>query len=270
MTLLILLSCGPKKLPEVEAGPTSGWHIEQGWSGSCFLPPDFAAIEDAELRDKMRADTVRAMVLQWEGSRRDGVNFDADMSDRVGVLLEAVPERVSPVAAENYELCVEVMRDDTTTSRWGRWVQDLHQDLEDAACPNPLEDTFHTLEVNRGWQLNVELCAGEAYRIKATTTELFQLRPDGDWIGVEGEPELLPPEGAYCREVAGCAWGQLVVRFEGDDGSVQLIPVGGDYEGVAPRAGTLSLAINDDDHSDNRWRVVDGVQDGVTLEVRPR
>ncbi len=270
MTLLILLSCGPKKLPDAEAGPSSGWHIERGWSGSCFLPPDFPAIEDTELREKMVADTVRAMVLQWEGSRQDGVNFDGDMSDQVGLLLDKVPERVPQVAADNYELCVEVMRDDVTTSRWGRWVQDLHAELEEDDCPNPLDDTFHTLEVNRGWQLEVELCAGQAYRIKAATTELFQLSKSGDWIGVEGEPELLPPEGAYCREVAGCAWGQLVGRFEGEDGEVELFPIGGEYEGTATQAGMLSLAINDDDHSDNAWRIVEGVQDGVTLEVRPR
>lgn len=268
MTLLILLACGPKKVEELEVGPTSGWHIEEGWSGSCFLPPDFEAIEDVELREKMRQDTVTAMALQWEGARRDGVNFDAEMADRVALLLQ--PQRVPEVAAANYELCVEVMRDGVTTSRWGRWVQELHEELEEEACPNPLEDTFHSLEVSRGWQLDVEMCAGQAYRIKAPTSELFQLGPEREYISVEGEPEALPPEGAYCREVAGCAWGQLVARFESEDGEVTLIPIGGEYEGTAPAAGRLSIAINDDDHSDNRWRVRDGVQDGAAVEVRPR
>ena len=267
--LLLLLACGPKKIDDADTGPTFGWHVEEGWTGSCFLAPDFATIEDAALREKMQRDTLGAMVLQWEGSRQDGVKFDADMAEEVGEYLAPHLDRVQGVAEQNHALCVEVMGEGATTSAWGRWLQELHEELAEEACPTPLEDTFHTLDLRSGWQANVEICAGASYVVRGAAREEFRLSKEGPLITIDGDPDTLPPEGAYCREVAGCRWGMLVGRFDGEDGSVEVFPIGSERRLTATVAGTLSVAINDDDHSDNSWQIVDGVQDGVTVEIRP-
>ena len=268
--LLFLVSCGPKKTPEADAAPTTGWQMEEGWSGSCFVPPDFAAIEDVELRTKMQKDTLGAMALQWAGARRDGVNFDAEMSEETRDYLLVHPDRAGDIASQNHEHCVGVMRDGLTTSSWGSWLVELHADLAEEACPEPLEDVFHTLDIKSGWQLDVDLCAGQEYVIRAAASEVFFLQDGGPEVTVEGLSDPLPPEGAYCREVAGCSWGQLVGRFEAEDGTVEVFPIGAEREGIAPSAGRLSVAVNDDDHSDNAFQIEGGVQDGVTVEVRPR
>jgi len=267
--LWFTLACGPKNIDDVEVGPTVGWHVEEGWSGSCFRAPDFASIEDAELRTKMQGDTISAMVLQWEGSRQDGVKFDAEMADAVGEYLRPHLDRVQRVSTENHAQCVEVMGAGATTSAWGRWLEDLHDELAHEACPTPLEDTFHTLDIRTGWQANVEICEGAAYVVRGAAKEEFRLSAEAPLITIDGDPDTLPPEGAYCREVAGCSWGMLVGRFDGEDGSVEIFPIGSERSLTASVAGTLSIAINDDDHSDNSWQIVDGVQDGVTVEIRP-
>ncbi|MCP4806763.1 MAG: hypothetical protein GY913_03120 [Proteobacteria bacterium] len=268
--LLLLLSCGPKNLPDVDVAPTTGWQMEEGWFGSCFVPPEYAAIEDAELRTKMQKDTIGAMALQWAGARRDGVNFDVELAEETRDYLLVYPERAQDIAAQNLEHCLGVMRDGLTTSTWGGWLVELHEDLADEACPEPLEDVFHALDIRTGWQLDVDLCAGQEYVVRAPASEVFFLQKDGPEVTIAGLAEPLPPEGAYCREVAGCTWGQLVGRFETEDGQVEVFPIGAEKVLTAPAAGRLSVAVNDDDHSDNAFQIVDGVQDGVTVEVRPR
>ncbi|HJN76008.1 MAG TPA: hypothetical protein QGF58_18905 [Myxococcota bacterium] len=265
----LILACGPKNVSELDTGPTAGWHVEEGWGGSCFLPPDFETIEDAELRQKMQRDTLAAMSLQWEGSRRDGIRFDPDLSDEVAAYLEPHLDRVQGVADQNHAHCVEVMDQGATTSAWGLWLEELHEDLSEEACPTPLSDNFHTLDIRTGWQADVEICAGTSYVVRGAVGEQFRLSAEGALITLAGDPDNLPPEGAFCREVAGCAWGMLVGRFEGEDGSVEVFPIGTEKTRTAAVAGTLSIAINDDDHHDNAWQIVDGVQDGVTLEIRP-
>lgn len=268
--LIFLLSCGPKKSPAVDAAPTTGWQMEEGWSGSCFVPPDYDAVQDLELRTKMQKDTIGAMALQWVGARRDGVSFDADVAEETRDYLLVHPDRAADIAAQNLEHCLGVMRDGGTTSSWGSWLVELHSDLAEEDCPEPLEDTFHTLDLKAGWQLDIDLCAGQEYVVRAPASEYFYLTDPGPDFTVEGIADPLPPEGALCREVAGCKWGQLVGRFESESGEVEVFPIGAEKELVALEAGRLSVAINDDDPEHNVYRIVSGVQDGVTVEVRPR
>lgn len=267
--LLLLVSCGPKNIEQTGSAPTTGWQIEEGWGGSCFVAPDFASIEDAELREKMQRDTLGAMSLQWEGSRQDGVRFDPELSDEVAAYLMPHLDRVQAVAGANLEHCVDVMGDGATTSAWGAWLEELHEQLADEDCPDPLEDTYQTLDIGKGWQGEVEICAGTSYVVRGAALEEFRLIADGPFVTIAGHPDALPPEGAYCREVAGCAWGQLVGRFDGEDGSVEIFPIGTEQTRTATVGGVLSVAVNDDDHSDNSWQIVDGVKDGVTVEIRP-
>lgn len=261
MLLVILLAC-PKKGAPVEAqGPTVGWTIEPGWTGACFVPPDFTTPE-GEVRAKQEHDTMVALVSQWTGQRGDGVSFDVDAAEGVAAMLPS--DRIGEVATENLAWCRDAMSGEASTTSWGTWLEELHDELKEEACPEPLEDTYLTLDVTEQWFAEVPICAGDAWFLKAESDQ-YRVRAEGPThtvAGTEGDASSLP-----CPD---CPVGALIVRFDGQDGSSQVTLAGVSVEGVAPVAGTLSIGLNDDDFSDNAYRIQGGVQDSVGIQVGPR
>jgi hypothetical protein len=259
LTLLTLLAC-PKTPTDVDTGPTYGWKMEQDWRHACFHP---APLSDATT-DRQTADTVRAMSAQWSGQKRDGVSFDEGLVTELTGLLNAKDAAyVNGVAERNLELCRDVMQGGSTTSAWGSYLEALRDELAEEACPEPLEDTFHTLDLSVGWQADVPLCPGESVRIKASTADLYRVSADGEFVRVLGDGPAV--EGDPCMDMD-CQHGMLVGRFQGASGDEQVFAVGALLEWTAPEAGTLSVAINDSDLSDNTWRLEEGVRDGITVE----
>jgi hypothetical protein len=268
MIWLLLLACGPKTAPNNNA-PDSGWLLESGDRSSCFVAPEFAAIDNPTLREKQQRDTVRAMTLQWAGARRDGVDFGQDRATELQALLLADLNDIQEISSKNLEFCLGVMRNGDTTSAWGSWVEELQAEYKEAACPEALEeDLYHPMDLSFGWQLDLPVCAGQALEIKANVTQYYVLAKNGPQLNVLGDSESDPSADHLCPT---CVPGVLLARFEPDgDGEVQVFEVGDTQSFTAPSAGILSVAINDTDYSDNSWRVQEAVQDGLTLVVKPR
>ncbi|MFT5587140.1 MAG: hypothetical protein ACI9VR_004748 [Cognaticolwellia sp.] len=268
MIWLTLLACGPKTAPN-NNGPDSGWLLESGDRSACFVAPDFAAIDDAALREKQQRDTVRAMSLQWAGARRDGVDFGQDRAAELEALLLSDMSDVQAISSKNLEFCLGVTRNGNTTSSWGSWVEELQAEYKEAACPEPLDDDiYHPMDLSFGWQLDLPLCAGQALQIKADAGQYYVLTEGGPELNVLGDSESDPSAEYLCTT---CSPGVLLARFEPDGtGEVKVFEVGDAKSFTAPSAGTLSVAINDADYSDNAWRVQDAVQDGLTLVVKAK
>lgn len=268
MIWLTLLACGPKTAPN-NNGPESGWLLESGDRSACFVAPEFASIEDEALRTKQQRDTARAMSLQWAGARRDGVDFGKERAAEVEALLLADLSDIQGVSAKNLEFCLGVMRGGNTTSSWGSWVEELQEEYREAACPEPLEeDVYHPMELDFGWQMDLPLCAGQEVQIKADVGQYYVLYEGGPQLNVLGDSETDASAEHLCPS---CMPGVLLARFEPDGaGKVQVFEVADAKSFTAPSAGTLSVAINDVDYSDNGWRVHEAVQDGLTLVVKPK
>lgn len=268
MFWFLLMSCGPKATPESAADSLVGWHTRDGDRAACFVAPDFGAVADPALRDKQLRDSVRNMALQWAGVRRDGVDFGAERVQETEALLLADLDRVPAVAAENLEHCQIAMAPGGNTAAWGSWVEDLHRELKEEACPEPFEETTAPLDLSGAWQLELPICAGEDILLQTDATQQFRLSADGPLLTVEGDSSTAPTPEHLCPT---CTHGKLILRFEPEDGgATQYIEAGGELRWTAPSAGVISVGINDADPSDNAWRIEDGVQDGASLLVRPQ
>ena len=260
MWMLLSLGCPKDAPPEESAGPTVGWTIEEGWNGACFVPPDFTTLT-GEVKQKQQRDTVTALASQWVGQRNDGVRFDEEAAQSVAALLQ--PAEIEEVARENLGFCRDFMSGAATTAAWSSWLEQLADDLERQNCPEPLEDTYLTLDVGEQWFAVVPLCQGDGFFVKSGS-DLYKTRPDNDFHdvnGVDGDASSLP-----CPE---CPVGALIGRIDGDDGSSTVFALGAHYAGTAEVGGTLSIGLNDDDVGDNTYRVQGGVTDSVGIQVGP-
>jgi hypothetical protein len=261
MLLLLSLAC-PKEGPIDEpAGPTMGWTIEEGWSGACFVPPAFDQLE-GDVLVKQQEDTLAALHGQWTGQRKDGVRFDDDAADAVVRLLP--PEGIEKIALINLGYCRDFMSSEASTAGWSSWLEEVAEDLEREHCPEPLEDTYLTLDVSDAWFAEVPLCVGTEYVVKSGG-DPFRTSADGPMHGIdgyEGDASALP-----CPE---CPVGALIARFDGEDGSSETMALNSAYSGVAPVAGVLSIGLNDVDHSDNAYEIQGGVQGSVSIQVSPK
>ncbi len=261
MLLALLLGC-PKDSEAIEAqGPTVGWTIEAGWTGACFVTPDFATLGQ-DVRAKQEGDSLKAMTSQWLGERNDGVRFDEEAARGVGDLLPA--DRIGEIASRNLEFCAEVMSGQASTAAWSAWLEELYEELEEEACPEPLVDTYLTLDVTQQWFAEVPVCAGDSWFVRAESDH-YRTRKGAATHTAAGTEE--DASGLPCPE---CPQGSLIVRFDGEDGNSSIVTGGTYAEGTVPVSGTLSIGLNDDDFSDNAYRVTAGVQDSVGVQVGPK
>lgn len=260
MLLLLSLAC-PKEGPIDEpAGPTMGWTIEEGWSGACFVPPAFEQLQ-GDVLVKQQQDTVAALVGQWTGQRNDGVRFDDDAADTVARLL--APDELQTIALVNLGYCRDFMSGEASTAGWSSWLEELAEELELESCPEPLENTYLTLDVSEAWFVEVPLCAGTRYAVKSGG-DPFRTSADGPMHGVEGYEG--DAAGLPCPD---CPVGALIARFDGEDDSSETFALLTTYSGTAPVAGVLSIGLNDVDHSDNAYEIQGGVQGSVSIQVSP-
>ncbi len=263
--LLLATACGPKEPP---APPAPEWGWIEGAEGACWVPQPFDNPTPEDLAAGRR-ETVDNLALQWRGGRNDGVDFGDGLAKEVRDLLRQKPDRVDAVAATNLEYCLEWAAGGVATMAWGGWLESLPAELTAGDCIALLEEPwFDTLSVDRGWQHELALCPGEEVELSATARAGFSLGPDGPSSTVAGLADTPPPEGSLCTD-DGCLWGMLLGRFETLDGQVSVFPIGTGTVFTAPDEGQLSFAVNDSDHRDNAYTIVDGVQDGANLGVRP-
>ncbi len=269
--LLLILSCGPKKNEPVP--DPVGWHAEEGWTGSCYYPPDFVETESVEglsARRMARQTTLEQMKSQWTGSREDGVSFPSNVVEDLENVLLGRPEQIEVISRKNLEMCKQVMGAGGDAMDWQRWLGVLPDQLTAGECLLPLTYTvFDYLEIGGSWQLSIPLCAGDVAEITGTSADRFRITNDGPWVNVEGIPGTESPTGDWPCTLESCREGMLIGRFVTDEGVEEIFPIGTNTSYRAPNHGTLSVSINDSTYYDNTWYKSGGIVDHTGITVAP-
>ena len=272
---LTVVACGPKggeTNSAVEAPPPVGWYQASGAMGECYNPPNFEAIEQERGivgRRSERANTLDALLSQWNGSRGDGVSFPEGSISDVETILLSDPADIETVAAANFEHCMEAMAVGGSDTAWRQWFTTLPETLTAGECYDSLLDRmFHYIDLGSAWYWQVPMCEGDRLSISASTTDRFRLSAGGEWLTLDGDPNGVVDESYPCS-APGCLPGMLVGKFESSNGHVEYFPIGAAAEYRAPFRGTLSVGVNDNTWNDNTWFSNGGVVDRASIEIGP-
>ena len=282
--LMTLTACGGKKDP-APAAPIEGWHAEENWAAQCWFPVDYDAVQESQgttARLEARQKALEAMMSQWAGGRDDGVSMSASALETVEITLLGRPELIEEVSRQNAEQCKAVMTAGAGTEEtaatlgdlgdWKRWFGGLDGALNEGECRGGLEDTlFYYLEIDGGWQLDVPVCEGMSFLIRATERDKYRITEDGPWINVDGDPDQLTMglDDWPCN-MEGCYAGMLMMKFTTDTGIETIMPAGVETLFNVPAHGSLTFRINDTSFFDNTWYKSGGIIDHTGLEISPQ
>lgn len=259
---------GKKKKKASNAAPPIGWHQADGWLGSCYFPPDFSAFPSGTRRAKWQ-EARDALISQWRGERNDGVSFTAKTIEDVETALLSQADRIESVAKDNLELCKKAMAGGGMAA-WTEWLVKTPGRLTAGECRTPpmTYTLFDYLSINHDWQIEVPLCSGDSIEIIATTRDMYRIQEDGAWINVEGDPNDAGGTALPCN-IEGCPRGMLIMRFSGESGIQQVLPVGSRRTYTASEHGSIQVMINDDSMSDNVYRTSGGIEDHTSITYKP-
>lgn len=272
MLYLLLMSCGDKNADPAPA--PVGWHAEEGWTGQCWHPPDFAATESMEgltARRMARQESLEQMKSQWSGAREDGVSFPGNVVEDLETVLLGRPEQIEVIALKNLEMCKQVMGAGGDPMTWQSWLGQLPDQLTEGECLLPLTYTvFDYLEIGGSWQMSVPVCANDVALITGTSADKYRITNDGPWINVEGVPGTESPNGdQWPCTLESCREGMLIGRFVSEDGVEEIFPVGTQTTFRAPSHGTLTVTINDTSYYDNTYYKSGGIIDHTGITISP-
>ncbi|MBX2799380.1 MAG: hypothetical protein KTR31_17020 [Myxococcales bacterium] len=250
-----------------DAGPKIGWVAVGENGGSCYFPPDFAGLATGPKRMEWQ-NTRNAIMGQWRGEKGDGVAFDDKVIVNMENVLLGEPALIEAVATENAAECEKAMSGGGVDA-WEAWLKATPGRLTAGQCPTPPMDftLYDYLSINHDWQIPVSVCKGDHVNIHASATDYYRLDKDGDYINADGAAEGsvagLPCDTEMCRP------GMLIMRFRGEGGMSQILPVGLDLNFRVPSHGTIDVMINDASMSDNDWKTVRGIQHHTSIEYSP-
>ncbi len=263
---LILAGCGSKDT--TPAAPPVGWYAEEGWTMSCYFPPDFSSFNETERRMK-RAEVLDEMLDQWRGTREDGVAFDEEVIDGVETVLLGRPEKIEAIVQQNLSQCKQVAGGGTL-SAWSSWAKSLPATLTAGECATPFDFTmFDYLDIGTGWQRTMGICQGDLVRISGTVSDRYRISDKGDWITVEGDTSQVTTGADWPCNFEGCYAGMLILRFVSDAGIETIMPVGAELIFEAPQHGEISYRINDTTFYDNKWYQQGSLIDHASIEISP-
>lgn len=262
---LLALACAPKAPPAPPAPPV-GWYTEAGWSGECYAPPDWEAL-DRSTRIQARQDALAAMKQQWLGQKDEEMHFEDGMVDKVDDTLLGRPEKIEAVTAQNQALCV-AYRKGGDKSAWQTAIRTLPAKLTAGECLTPFLSTrFDYLDIQKGWQGSTSVCKGDTIRIIATVKDRYRLKENGAWMNVLGAGP--PSEGVPCT-AEGCLAGTLLGRFVPENGGTESIFIlGAEKIFTVPSHGTLSYGLNDDTWFDNLFMKNGSIVDATAITLQP-
>lgn len=264
---LLVFSCAGKKAKNAgPPAPPTGWHQEAGWAGSCYFPPDFGKMGEGDRRIAWQG-ARDALISQWQGQRNDGVKFNERAVESVETTLLGQADKIQVVVGENLRLCQEAMASGSTIA-WSNWFDALNDQLTAGECPWPkfAVTLYDYLNLNNDWQIPANVCKGDKVVIKASAQDYFRLDPGGPWVNLEGSGE--PGNGLPCS-ASGCLKGMLVLRFTGQSGFTQVYPVGIESTFVAPEDGRIHVMVNDDNLSDNVYKVENRLEHHASIDYSP-
>ncbi len=259
---------GKDKKPKGPAGPTApGWYKEAGWTGECWFPPDFSTMAEGPRRVEWNT-TRESIMAQWRGERNDGVNFPTQTVTDLETAMLAKPERTTVVAQENWEQCKKAMSGGGT-AEWQAWIPAIAARLTEGECPYPPLDytAFNYLNVNSKWQNKLNVCRGDKIVVHATDADYYQIVANGPWINAAGDTANRASGSLPCTS-EGCYPGQLIMQFTSDKHDSQIVPIGLEATWTAPDHGRIEVMINDDDLSDNRFKVEGRLEHHTGIEVK--
>jgi hypothetical protein len=279
--LVVIAACGGKK----DTGPTApllGWHAEEGWAGQCWFPADYENL-GTTTRLESRQKSLEAMISQWRGERDDGVSFRSSSVEKLEIILLGRPTLIEEVSRQNAAHCRDAMASGVSTDKeipstlgdmtaWKSWFGPLNAKLNEGECKGGLEDTlFYYLEIDGGWQLDVPVCEGSLYLVRATKSDKYRIAEDGPWINADGDPNQPTSgvEGAPCNR-EGCYAGMVIMRFTTDSGIETIVPMGVQIMYTVPAHGRISVRVNDTTFYDNTWYQSGGIIDHTALEISPK
>lgn len=267
LLLVGVAGCGKKNVTE-QAAPIVGWHTEEGWSGECWFPPDWEALEAAEgisARKLMRQTALEAMVKQWAEQ-----GFSEMAVENSETTLLGYPDKIEGVSVRNLGFCKQV-RAGGGAGEWSRWVSEMSATLTAGLCITPLVDTwFDYLEIGNAWQLQVPICQGQVASITATESDKYRVTKDGEWINATGlTTQSTSSDTSWPCSLEGCVAGMVIGRFRGDSGVENIFPIGLATTFTAPEHGTLSVGINDTTFYDNTWFKSGGITDRTGITISP-
>lgn len=268
---VLVLSCGakkPKKKSDVPTGPIVGWHTEEGWTGSCYYPPDFATMGGGERRI-VRQEALEAVMSQWKGARDDGISFDPVHIENVETVLLGHPDKIEVLVAENLTHCQAAVKGGGTTA-WADWLVGQPRKLMEGECRRPLDSTmFWYLDIGTDWQFAAGVCDENVVKITATATDEYRVDDKGPWINALGDPKKPATGPDYPCNIEGCLAGQLVLRFRGDSGAQVIKPIGLELVFDPPEHGVIDVMINDTSYFNNEFRLVGGIQHHTSVTYEP-
>lgn len=268
--LLIPASAQAGKGKKKNSGPPpTGWQTQEGWAGSCYYPPDFAAMGAGERRMAWQ-NARNELMAQWQGRKGDGVKFDDKAVENLETALLGKPERIDPVSKDNLAQCLTAMKGGGFDA-WGSWLIKETGRLTVGECPYaPLDYTlFDYLSIADDWQIPAQVCKDDHIIVKGSSMDYFQMEKNGPWINVDGDPAQPASAPALPCNIEGCFVGQLVMRFTGDDGVKTVIPVGTGADFFVPSHGKIDVMINVSEFADNVWKVESGLEHHSSIEYSP-
>jgi len=246
------------------AAPKVGWHASTSGM-TCYYPPAYDKLGGTD-RKIARQDALEAMMSQWNGSRGDGVQFDDVVVENVETALLGTPTAIEQVSTKNLAKC-----EAGDTGAWGSWLARVPGELAVGQCSNPLVDRwFYYLDIKIGWQNKAPVCKGNVVEVKASSVDYYRTSDKGAWINAEGDTSASASATDLPCNTPGCHPGQIVMRFIGESGATQVIPVGLSYVFTAPEHGTIEVGINDDTFYDNQFKVESGLEHHTSIEYAPR
>jgi hypothetical protein len=261
-------SCGPKKAPE--AAPKVGWIQNEGWKGSCYFPKDYANLGPGD-RKLARQEALEEMVKQWRGTRSDGVQFDDNMIETLETVLLGRPEAIEGVSVQNAAKCEQFMSGATAdTDAWQSYLHGLPGQLTAGECNNPLVDTvFNYLNINSGWQFKWPVCKDNRVEITGSEIDYYRITDKGPWINAAGDETQPTSSGDWPCNMEGCYAGMLIMRFTGESGITQIVPIGLSKTWTAPENGSIEVQINDTTFYDNKFKIESGLEHHTAITYKP-
>ncbi len=268
--LLALVSVADAKKPkEVAPTWTPGWNAVGTAGGQCYYPPDFASMGPGDRR--LAWNTARhEMMAQWGGQKGDGIQFDEKAITNTETALLAKAERVEEVAKANFEQCRKAFSGGGTGD-WKTWLDGLSGQLTVGECPSPPLDyqLYDYLNVNAGWQVNAGVCKGDRVQVSGSSADYYQLEAGGPWVNADGDPNGTATGSGMPCTIEGCKPGMLVLQFRGMSGITTVVPIGTGSIFTAPEHGSISVMINDNNLSDNKYKVESRIEHHMQIEYGP-
>jgi len=271
VVILPLLAVGGKKGKKNKNAPPppppTGWVEQDTWQGACFNPPSFEGLGTVDLR-RQRSEVLDAIMSQWNGERGDGVEFKKNSVVSLESVLLRAPEKIPGVAAANWEQCRLAMAAGDTAD-WAAWLDAQPKALTKGECRKPLDYTLYDyLDIGTAWQISVPICKEDTVQISASSQDFYRIAKDGPWINAEGDTSKPSPTDYPCNTEM-CHPGQLILKFRGESGIEQIVPIGLSKEYSPPEHGSISVMINDKTFFDNEYKVERGVEHHTSVEYSP-